>query len=308
MSKVLKVVFMGSPDFAVPSLAALIHSRHEVIAVATAPDKKRGRGSELSPTPVKVLAQKHGVPLIETDSPKSSAFYDSLKELDVDLFVVVAFKILPKNILDLPKIGSVNLHASLLPKYRGAAPIHWAIIKGEEETGNTIFFLNEKMDTGDILLQETIDIGSNETTGQLYKRLMKLGGEMIARAVDTIAGGNYRLSSQDSSKATPAPKIFKETSFIDFSGSCGEVHNKIRGMNPFPGAWTNWEGQNVKLIESRPKFESQLARGECAEINGEIFVGCDQGAVRIKQLQFPGRKPVSGREFLNANELPLRIG
>lgn len=308
MSKPLRVVFMGSPDFAVPSLAALIHSTHELLAVATAPDKKRGRGSELSPTPVKALALKHNIPVIETSSPREPEFLHALKALDADLFVVVAFKILPSEILALPHIGSINLHASLLPKYRGAAPIHWAVIEGEEETGNTIFFLNEKMDAGDILMQESVDIGSNDTTGQVYKRLMQLGGDMIARAVDIIAKGNYDLHPQDAELASPAPKIFKNTSFVDFSGSCGQVHNKIRGMNPFPGAWTNWEGQNVKLIESRPKFESRLLRGECAAIDGEIFVGCDQGAIKISKLQFPGRKPISGREYLNAYELPSRIG
>ncbi|MEX2363392.1 MAG: methionyl-tRNA formyltransferase, partial [Balneolaceae bacterium] len=202
----MNIVFMGSPEFALPSLEKLYESAHTIKAVVSNKDKRRGRGSKTSPTPVKARALELNLPVIEADDLQSEEFEESLKALNADLFVVVAFRILPKNILEIPRKGSVNLHASLLPKYRGAAPIHWAIINGEEETGCTVFFLDELVDTGNILAQKKTHIGENETTGELYERLRHLGSDLLVEAVNSIKTGDYTLSSQNDAFATPAPK------------------------------------------------------------------------------------------------------
>jgi methionyl-tRNA formyltransferase len=235
---------MGSPDFAIPSLEKLHQSEHEIVSVVSNVDKRRGRRSKPTPTVVKKKALELGLTVIEVEDLNDREFCKQLKDLNADLFVVVAFRILPPGILDLPAKGSINLHASLLPKYRGAAPIHWAIINGEKKTGCTIFFLNENVDAGKIIKQKETPIGPNETTGDLYDRLKEMGSELLLEAVKEIDKETYQTISQDHSKATPAPKLFTEDCKIDFKKSAQDVRNKIRGLSPFPGAWAELDDLN----------------------------------------------------------------
>jgi len=295
----MNIVFMGSPDFAIPSLEKIFNSNHTIQAVVSNVDKRRGRGSELAPTIVKAKALELGLPVIEVEDLKSEEFEKTLKELNPDLFVVVAFRILPKNILEIPRIGSINLHASLLPKYRGAAPIHWAVIKGEVETGCTIFFLDEKVDTGNIILQKKIPIGDNDTTGDIYSKLMEEGSEQLLVAIDLIESDNYDLKKQEDSKATPAPKLFNENTRIDFTKTAGEVHNLIRGLNPFPVAWTTWNDKKVKIFSSKLGPEIKVAPSKLLEKEGKLLAGCREGTIEITELQLPGKKRMSSAEFIN---------
>ncbi|MBR9917444.1 methionyl-tRNA formyltransferase [bacterium] len=290
---------MGSPDFAIPSLEKIFNSNHTIQAVVSNVDKRRGRGSELAPTIVKAKALELGLPVIEVEDLKSEEFEKTLKELNPDLFVVVAFRILPKNILEIPKIGSINLHASLLPKFRGAAPIHWAVIKGEVETGCTIFFLDEKVDTGNIILQKKIPIGDNDTTGDIYSKLMEEGSEQLLAAIDLIESDNYDLKKQEDSKATPAPKLFNENTRIDFTKTAGEVHNLIRGLNPFPVAWTTWDNKKVKIYKSKLGPKIKVAPSKLLEKEGKLLAGCREGTIEITELQLPSKKRMSSAEFIN---------
>lgn len=295
----MNIVFMGSPDFAIPSLEKIFNSNHTIKAVVSNVDKRRGRGSDIAPTVVKAKAMELGLPVIEVEDLKSEQFEKTLKELNPDLFVVVAFRILPKNILEIPKVGSINLHASLLPKYRGAAPIHWAVINGEEETGCTIFFLDEKVDTGNIILQKKISIANNDTTGEIYSKLMEEGSDQLLEAIDLIESENYDLIKQEDSEATPAPKLFNENTRIDFTKTAVEVHNLIRGLNPFPVAWTTWNDKKVKIYRSKISPEVKIAPAELLEKEGKLLAGCKEGAIEITELQLPGKKRMSSEEFIN---------
>ncbi|MDZ7718195.1 MAG: methionyl-tRNA formyltransferase [Balneolaceae bacterium] len=225
----LNIVFMGSPDFAIPSLEKIHESKHNILAVVSNPDKRRGRGRKPAPTPVKKRAIELDLQTIDVDDLNSDSFHNQLKELKPDLFVVVAFRILPASVLEIPSIGSVNLHASLLPKYRGAAPIHWAIIKGEKETGCTVFFLDKKVDTGKIIAQNRTVIDLFETTGDVYNRLKKSGADLLVQSINRIADGTVEPTPQNHELATPAPKLYNENTHIDFSKPAKEVHNFIRG-------------------------------------------------------------------------------
>ena len=304
----MNIVFMGSPDFAIPSLEKIFHSNHTIKAVVSNIDKRRGRGSGTTPTPIKAKAMELGLPVIEVEDLNSEEFEDQLRVLDVDLFVVVAFRILPKKILEIPKIGSINLHASLLPKYRGAAPIHWAVINGEQETGCTIFFLDEKVDTGNIVLQKKIPIGKNETTGEVYTKLMDEGSTQLLKAIDLIATGTYDLEAQDDSKATPAPKLFNDNTKIDFEDCVHEIHNFIRGLNPFPVAWTTLNNERVKIFRSQPGPELKLEPAKLVEKDGKLLVGCKDGTLEILELQMPGKKRMSAVDFINSNEVEGAFG
>lgn len=295
----MNIVFMGSPEFAIPSLDKIHQSHHTISAVVSNVDKRRGRGSDKAPTPVKAHALALGLNIIEVESLSDSAFENALKELNADLFVVVAFRVLPKKILDIPKIGSINLHASLLPKYRGAAPIHWAVINGEHKTGCTIFFLDEKVDTGNILLQETTEIKPNETTGDVYNRLMELGSEKLLEAINMIEEGDYSLAEQNDLEATPAPKLFNENTRLDFTKTVEEVHNKIRGLNPFPIAWTTWNNEKVKIYQSEKIYNISQNPGKIIIKDDNLLVGCKDGAIAIKLLQLPGKKKMNAQEFIN---------
>lgn len=299
----MNIVFMGSPDFAIPSLNILSESHHTVRAVVSNVDKRRGRGSKKYPTPVKARAQELNLPVIEVDDLHDPTFAEKLAVFEPDLLVVVAFRILPPAILSIPKRGSVNLHASLLPRYRGAAPIHRAVMNGETETGCTIFFLDEQVDTGRIILQKKVPIGPNETTGEVYHKLMITGSKVLLRAVNSIEEETFSALDQDDSQATPAPKIFREDAHIDFHQPAVRVHNMIRGLSPFPGAWATLDGEKFNMYRSEPAFHSHLKAGELFTDNGELFAGCSDRSVKLLEIQLPGKKRMLATEFLKGNEL-----
>jgi len=305
----LKIVYMGSPDFAIPSLDALHLSRHQITAVVTNADKRRGRGGEKSPTIVKKRAQELGYPVIEAGSRMDDPrLVEEIREQQPDLIVVVAFRILPPEILSIPKIGSVNLHASLLPKYRGAAPIHWAIMNGEAETGCSVFMLDERVDTGQVLRQLRTRIDSNETTGDLYDRLKILGAELLVQTVDQIDQGNVEGVPQDDEQATPAPKLFKEDAQLDLTESAEVVHNRIRGLSPFPTAWVTYGNMKMNLYRSKMGPEIDLEPGELFFAEGRhLLVGCGEGSVELTEVQLPGKSRMSGRDFANGYKLDIRL-
>lgn len=299
----MNIIFMGSPEFAIPSLEKIYQSRHTISAVVTNVDKRRGRGSATSPTPVKARAIELGIPVIEVDDLKSEQFAKQLKSLEPDLLVVVAFRVLPRSILDIPKLGSVNLHASLLPKYRGAAPIHWAVMNGEEKTGCTIFFLDDRVDTGNIILQRETHIGWEETTGEVYERLMYMGSELLVEAITHIEEGTYTLSKQDDHAATPAPKLFKEHCHTNFKNTVNQVYNHIRGLSPFPTAWAELNGKKVNFYKAKAGPYANIDPGEILIKNNKLLVGCADGTIEILEMQLPGKKRMRVHDFLIGNSL-----
>lgn len=291
---------MGSPEFAVPSLEKIEASDHRILAVVTNVDKRRGRGPGRSPTAVKKRALELELPVIEVEDLTDQHFEKQLAGLGADLFVVVAFRILPSNILDIPDEGSINLHASLLPKYRGAAPIHWAIINGEEETGCTVFLLNEEVDAGLILKQESTPIGENETTGDLYERLKQIGSSLLLETLDEMEEGVHNPREQDDAKATPAPKLYTEDCKIDFGKPAREVHNFIRGLSPFPTAWAELDDLKFNIYRSRIGPENrELRQGELKLEGDEMLAGCGEGTVVLEEVQIEGKRRMSGKAFMN---------
>lgn len=294
----MNIVFMGSPEFAIPSMEQIHHSEHTISAVVSNVDKRRGRGSKISPTPVKAKALELGLPVIEVQDLHASDFAEKLKALKPDLLVVVAFRILPQSILKIPRIGSVNLHASLLPKYRGAAPIHWAIVNGEIETGCSIFFLDEKVDTGNIIAQEKVTIGENETTGELYNRLRDMGSKLLLQAIHEIDAHTYTLQPQDHELASPAPKLFRDDCHIDFHQPAREIHNKIRGLSPFPTAWATLKGEKFNIYRSKIGPNMNISPGDLVAHEDQLLVGCLDGTVELLQVQVPGSKRMNGAEYI----------
>jgi methionyl-tRNA formyltransferase len=299
----LNIVFMGSPDFAIPSLENIHQTDHNILAVVSNPDKRRGRGRKPEPTPIKKKAAELNLPTIDVEDLNSDSFHHQLVDLNPDLFVVVAFRILPLSILEIPTIGSVNLHASLLPKYRGAAPIHWAIINGEKETGCTVFFLDEKVDTGKIIGQSRTVIDLLETTGDLYNRLKESGADLLVQSINQIAEGTVEATPQNHELASPAPKLFKENTHIDFNKPANEVHNFIRGLSPFPTAWCTYDDKKMNIYRSKPTGNMKLKPGELHFTVGKLLVGCETGAIEIVTLQLPGTKRMSGKDFANGYDL-----
>lgn len=308
---------MGSPDFAVPGLDILsqnaLSPKVEIVGVASNPDKRRGRGNQTSPTPVKAKAIELGLPTFDVDKTSDSQFHEWLKELEPDLLVVTAFRILPKEVLAIPKIGSINVHASLLPKFRGAAPIHHAVMQGEKETGLSSFFLTQKMDAGKLILQEKITIGENETTGEVYNSLMELSSSFLLNTVSKILENKLELIDQDESKASPAPKLFAEHCVIDWKRSPKEIHNHIRGLSPFPGAFSMAkDGSRINFLRSSLPSNQDLAvenhttlkTGETAKAAGKMLIKCgtEQNGISvifIEQVKPEGKRAMSGFDLLN---------
>lgn len=305
--KSLNIVFMGSPEFAVPSMELIHKSRHKITAVVSNPDKRRGRRGKPVPTDVKKRALELGLPTIDVEDVKSRSFAEELSDLNADLFVVVAFRILPNHILAIPKIGSINLHASLLPKYRGAAPIHWAVINGEKETGTTVFFLTETVDAGKIIGQRSVKIGHGDTTGDVYERLKSDGADLLLSCIHDIAEEKTQEQTQDDSKATPAPKLFRENTRIDFSKSASEVHNLVRGLNPFPGAWCMYSEEKMNIHKTIPQDGRTVEPGKLLRDGDKLFAGCGEGAVEITELQLPGKPRISGNDFANGYDLSIPL-
>ena len=294
----MKIVFWGTPDFAVPSLKMLLENNHQVKAVVTSPDKERGRGQRVSFTPVKDFALQNNIPILQPEKLKSEEFNNALKKFDVDLYVVVAFKILPREIFAIPRYGSFNLHASLLPKFRGAAPIQWTLINGESETGVTTFSLEDKVDTGNIYLQKKIAILPEDNFGTLHDKLSLLGAEAVLETVSAIENGTFNMIKQSDELATPAPKVTKELIQIDWNKSAKEVHNLVRAFSPYPGAFFVHESKVIKIFQTRIDNSINLSRGEILQKKEHLFFGCGEGTVEVIEIQYEGRKKMSTSEFL----------
>lgn len=291
---------MGSPEFAIPSLRQLHESRHQIVGVVSGSDKKRGRGNKKTPTPVKAEAESLGLPAIEADDMKSAELAGSLKAYNPDLFVVVAFKILPAGLLEIPGLGSVNLHASLLPEFRGAAPIHHAVMQGKKQSGCTVFRLNAGIDTGGIIGQVTADIGPNETTGELYERLRNIGASLLVDSLNKIADGTAEYIPQDGSKATKAPKLFDEDCHLSFDQPALQVHNQIRGLNPFPTAYAMLDGKKLKLLDSvwLDDEPHENASGELELIGQDAILYCNPGRLKLLDVKYEGKKQMPASDFL----------
>jgi methionyl-tRNA formyltransferase len=295
----MNIIFMGTPDFSIPSLKALIESKHNVLAVVTAPDKQRGRGRKISFTPVKEFAIENKLPVLQPERLKNNLeFIDELKQFDADLFVVVAFRILPPQVFEIPKYGSFNLHASYLPKYRGAAPIQWALINGETETGLTTFKLAEKVDTGNIYLQIRTDIKPNDNLETLHDKLSAEGAKIVLDTVNLIESGDYVLQEQDNSLATPAPKITKEVAKINWNKPAYQIHNLVRGLSPIPGAYFDFKGKLIKIYKTEIVEGDDLKPFEFDQTKKELIVGCGENSLRILVLQQEGKKRMGTEEFL----------
>ncbi len=294
----MKLIFMGTPDFAVPSLLTLIGSGHQVLAAVTGADKERGRGQKISYTPVKEAAIQNKIPLIQQENLKDLSFINQLKSFQADLFVIVAFKILPKEVFTIPHQGSFNLHASLLPKYRGAAPIQWALINGESETGVTTFALEEKVDTGGLYLQKRIEIEEDDDFGTMHDKLSELGAQAVLETVDLIESGDFRLIQQDNSRATPAPKIKPETGKIDWTKPAEEIHNLVRGLSPVPAAYFFYDDKKVKIFKTRVEKKRKTTPGKFIISKANLLIECGENQLEILDLQLEGKKRLNAEEFL----------
>lgn len=294
---------MGTPEFAVPSLTQLVEAQYEPIAVVTGPDRPRGRGQKVRPTAVKKAAQDVGIDrILQPEDVTDDAFAEAVAQLEPDVIAVVAFKILPPAVFTTAQEGAFNLHGSLLPKYRGAAPINHAIMAGETETGVTTFFLEASVDTGDIILQKKMSIGPNETAGEVHDRMKVLGGEAVVETVRQIEEGTVDARPQTDAEATPAPKIHDEDCRIPWDQTGEDVHNHIRGLSPYPGAWTMHGDTRLKVYRSEPA-EGHGAPGEILEADKRLRVACGHDAIEIISLQQPGRKRLEAPDFLNGYPL-----
>jgi methionyl-tRNA formyltransferase len=298
----LRIVFMGTPDFAVPSLDILVKNGYQVVGVITATDKYGGRGNkQLLESAVKKYAVKAGIPVLQPEKLRNPEFIEALKAWDANLQIVVAFRMLPEIVWDMPEYGTFNLHGSLLPKYRGAAPINWAVIEGEQQTGVTTFFIQHKIDTGAILFQEKLPIGPDETAGEVHDRMMELGAKTVLKTVQAIEQDDYQLQLQDDSEATKAPKIFHETCEISFNQPTATVHNFIRGLSPYPAAWTTLAEKKLKILRSEKELTPpEHAPGTFLSDNKTfVKVATMDGYIKILELQLQGRKRMEVNDFLN---------
>ena len=301
----LRIVFMGTPEFAVGILDTIIKNNYEVVGVITAADKPAGRGQKIKYSAVKEYALEHNLNLLQPTNLKDETFLAALKSLDANLQVVVAFRMLPEAVWKMPKLGTFNLHASLLPNYRGAAPINWAIINGETKTGVTTFFIDDKIDTGAMILNKEIEISPNESAGELHDKLMHLGSEAVVETLALIEKGNVVTKiQQDNPEIKTAHKLNKENCKIDWTKSVTEIHNLIRGLSPYPSAWCffkdNDEEWNVKIYESKIISENHTYNiGSIITSKKEIKVAVKDGFIQIVSIQFPGKKKMQANELLN---------
>lgn len=307
----LRVVFMGTPEFAVTILDAIVQSEHEVVGVVTVADKPAGRGQQLRESAVKIYSKNKGFPILQPEKLKDESFHNDLRDLNADIFVVVAFRMLPEIVWAMPTKGTINLHASLLPKYRGAAPINWAIINGEKETGVTTFFINQVIDTGSVLEQEKVAISENMNAGELHDTLMHLGAELTVKTLNDIANNSVHSIPQDENLAKElphAPKIFKQDCKIDWNESAQAIHNKIRGLSPYPAAWcmlkNEKKNENIsfKLFTSKFVEEIPTSYSLVKHPDGILFP-CKDEFVCISELQPEGKRRMNFKEFLAGNSL-----
>ncbi len=308
--KDLRIVFMGTPDFAVESLRVLVENSYNVVGVITMPDKPGGRGHKMQHSSVKKYALEQNLPLLQPEKLKDEAFLDELKALNADLQIVVAFRMLPQVVWDMPRLGTFNLHGSLLPQYRGAAPINWAIINGEKETGVTTFFLTHEIDTGKIILQERINIAETDNAGKIHDELMHVGAKLVRETVDLILENKVDAVAQeqffsDEKELKAAPKIFKDTCRIDWNESARHIYNLIRGLSPYPAAWTELHSEGKEPLMTKI-YTSEIIYTEAQHPIGHIFtdnksylhVACTGGCISITEMQFAGKKAMKIDEVL----------
>lgn len=317
----LRIVFLGTPEFAVESLDLLVKEGFNIAGVVTMPDKPAGRGHRMFESPVKLYAKQHGLKLMQPAKLKDPEFIKELQEIDADLFIVIAFRMLPEIVWQMPRLGTFNLHAALLPRYRGAAPINWAVINGDTETGVTTFFLKHEIDTGDIISQERVEILPTDNVGDVHDKLMHLGARLTLDTVNHILKGDLTTIPQEKligqgEEASLAPKIFKETCRIDWSKPAVNVHNLVRGLSPYPCAWTELhdasapEGKalyNIKILETRVVESDEAQSAAPGSISGgdrHLTVICGDGAVEILRLQPAGKKAMTASEFLRGARMP----
>ncbi len=292
-----KIVFMGTPEFAVPALRE-INRQFGIAACVTAPDKPKGRGRKLQPTAVKTAALDLGIPTLQPESLKSDEFESQIKAIGPDIIVVIAFRILPEAIYSKANIAAFNIHGSLLPKYRGAAPINWAIINGESKTGLTSFILQKKVDTGNMLLMKEINIDDSATAGDLHDSLMPMAAELAIETIDVLIEGNYKALPQSDAEATPAPKLFREQCEIDWTNHAGKLLRFIHGTSPVPGAWTVWDGSVLKIFRVKPAEEINIEPGRYIIENLRMYVGCGSGALELSEIQLQGKKAMQISDFI----------
>lgn len=305
MSKELRIIFYGTAEFAVPSLKILVENNINIIAVVTAPDKPAGRGQKINMSPVKEYALTQNLLVLQPEKLKGEEFQNQLKELNPNLQIVVAFRMMPETVWGYPELGTFNLHSSLLPQYRGAAPINWAIINGEKETGVTTFFLKHEIDTGDIVFQEKTTIGENENVGSLYARLMQMGSNLVLKTVKAIQEDTITPIPQHIPDSwNHAPKIFKETCKIDWRKTAQEVHNFVRGLSPYPCAWTEINGKFTKIYATQKIAETNLKPSEISTDNKRyLHIGTSDGIISILELQAEGKKRMNVEEYLRGNKI-----
>ena len=306
----IRIIYMGTPDFAVESLRALVEGGYNVVAVVTMPDKPAGRGHQLQYSAVKQYALSIGLPILQPERLKDESFLQELRSYNADLQIVVAFRMLPEVVWNMPRLGTFNLHASLLPQYRGAAPINWAVMNGEKETGATTFMLQHEIDTGNIILQERISIADDENVGSVHDRLMTMGAGLVTRTVDLIIDSENNsqpvptIPQDDSLQLKAAPKIFKDTCAIDFSRSAQQVYNHIRGLSPYPAAWISQMPSSHPLADVLKGAKVyKAATTQLAEQKGHIIVPCAQGYIDLLELQLPGKKRMDASALLNGIKL-----
>ncbi|MCQ2231197.1 MAG: methionyl-tRNA formyltransferase [Paludibacteraceae bacterium] len=307
--KDLRIVYMGTPDFAVEPLRKLVEGGYNIVGCITMPDKPAGRGHKIQYSPVKEYALEQNIPLLQPEKLKDENFQAELKAWNADLQIVVAFRMLPESVWNMPRLGTFNLHASLLPQYRGAAPINWAVINGEKETGITTFFLTHDIDTGNIIMQEKVTIEESDNVGIVHDKLMYLGADLVVKTVDQIIAGEIKTTQQselygNESELKPAPKIFKETCKIDFSQEAKTIYNFVRGLSPYPAAWCELvdnEGNATAIKVFEVEILKESASDEIGHFSYDkknIDIVVKGGKIRIKSLQYPGKKRLSSEEFL----------
>ena len=307
----MKIVFMGTPHFSLPTLKAIHEAGHDIALVVTAPDKPAGRGQKITPPPVKEVALELGLDVFQPEDVNSEESIRRIKETGCDVIVVVAYgQILSSECLSIPPLGCINLHASLLPKYRGAAPIQHALLNGEKVTGVTTMFMVEKMDAGDIILQEQVEIEEDDTAGTLSEKLSQVGAKLMLKTLELVSRGEAPRIKQDESMATYAPRITKEMAKIDWSNTCERIRNQVRAFNPQPGAWTTWRGKVVKIWMVKVDEQRRMTTGaRCGQIihidDGGIVVVAGDGCVRLIELQLEGRSKLHAREWVKGARISV---
>lgn len=305
----MKIVFMGTADFAVPTLELLLEQGYNIVGVVTATDKWGGRGNKkLLQSAVKKFAVEKGLHVLQPKNLKAASFQEELRALEADLQVVVAFRMLPKSVWDMPPQGTINVHGSLLPKYRGAAPIHWAVINGETETGVTSFQLKHEIDTGDILFKASTSIGENDTTGDVYERLMHLGAEVALKSVRAIETGTAQSTPQVAAEVSHAPKVFHDDCKINFDQSTAQVHNFIRGMSPIPTAWTLLDGAKLKVFRTEKELMAHEYPTGSIHSDGKRYlkIATQDGFVQLLDVQMSKRKRMDVKSFLNGYQIDIK--